>query len=174
MQLPTRKSQQLRQHQHDDERASDLLTPTALERLKETLTRLETVDRPTAVEDVSRSVQLGDLSENAEYQEAKSRLARTDGRIFSLKERIKRAILIQPSSDLSGRVHLGSTVTVEVDGTRKTYRLVGPSESNPAQGRISHLSPLGSALMNHIAGEQVTITLADHKVTYRIHAVTQG
>ncbi len=166
MQLPKRKSTQLRQR--EDDRAADLLTPKALQRLKDEVARLESQDRPIAVEDVSRSVQLGDLSENAEYQEAKARLSRIDGRLFSLKERIKRAILISQTDDGSGRVHLGSTVVLDVEGREKVYQIVGPSEVNPTRGRISHLSPLGSALMQHTAGETVTVQTAEREVAYRI------
>lgn len=166
MQLPTRRSQKLKQHEDDSQ--YHFLTAAGLEWLKRDLRDIETIQRPQAVEDVSTAVQKGDLSENAEYQEAKSRLARIDSRIFSLKERIKRTVIIEQSPDPSGRVRLGSTVVVEMHGERKTYELVGPQETNPTRGRISHLSPLGSALLNHIVGDIVEVETQRGKQMYVI------
>lgn len=114
--------------------------------------------------DVSEAVQKGDLSENAEYQEAKARLSRIDGRIFSLKERIKNAIPIV-EGEATGRVQLGSTVTLRVNERERSYRVVGPSETNPSQGRISHLSPLGVALIDRAVGESVSVNGVDYLIS---------
>ena len=164
MRLPIRKSQLLKPQDDED---IVLLTPGAVERLKRELEDLEKVQKPKAIEDVSRSVQLGDLSENAEYREAKPRLSRIESRIFTIKDRLKRVVLIQkdPSSD---RVQLGSTVVVETAGKRRSYFIVGPRESSPTQGRISHVSPLGLALTGHSAGERVTIQAPNGEVEYQI------
>ncbi len=166
MRLPKRQSQLLRQ-QHEPTGPLHM-TATALQRLKDEIERLQTHDRPQAVEDVSRSVQLGDLSENAEYQEAKSRLARIDGRLFSLQEKIKRAQLIQSNTSQNGQIQLGSTVTLKNGTEQKTYYIVGPHETNPERGRISHLSPLGSALVGHIIGDVVTVQTPSREIAYLI------
>lgn len=165
MQLPKRRSQMLRKQ---DDIGSVLLTSDAILRLKRDLDDLLKNQRPQAVADVSRYVQLGDLSENAEYQEAKSRMARIDGRIFSLQERLKRASVIDTRPNESGLIQLGSTVDLDVAGKRKTYQIVGPHETNPTRGRISHLSPLGLALIGHKAGQSVTVQAQEHEVVYNI------
>lgn len=166
MRLPVRKSQQMRPR---DDEGPVPLTAGGVRRLEADLKRLEVVERPRAVEDVSIAVAKGDLSENAEYQEAKSRLARIDGRIFSIRERLKRVVIIEKTA--TDRVELGSSVTVVVDGKRKTYLIVGPSESNPSQGRISHVSPLGSALLGRIVDDVVSIPTERGNVEYRIEGI---
>lgn len=145
------------------------LTQSAMQRLKRDLEDLQDRQRPQAVEDLTRAREMGDLSENAAYSEAKGRLARIDGRIFSLKERLKYAIPIESGADASGRIRIGATVTVEVGGKERQYEILGSQETNPAKGRISHLSPLGKALMGRKAGEAVTITNAEgREIDYRI------
>lgn len=165
MRVPKRQSQILKR-QRDDETSPIHLTPKGIQRLKDDLHDLEKNQRPQAVEDVSRSVALGDLSENADYQEAKGRLSRIDGRIFGIRERLKRAVVIENEAD--GRVHLGSTVTLFANGHQTTYQIVGPHESNPSRGRISHVSPLGAALLDHAAGESVKIRTENGEVAYDI------
>ncbi len=164
MRLPIRKSALLKKRDDED---VVFLTKSGAEGVKRELERLERIDRPKAIEDVSIAVKQGDLSENAEYQEAKSRLARTDSRIFSLKERLKRISIIQHDAT-SGSDQLGSTVVVEVQGKQKTYEIVGPRESNPARGRISHVSPLGAALLHHTTGETITVETPQGEMSYRI------
>jgi transcription elongation GreA/GreB family factor len=169
MRLPKRTSELFKKNTDDPVLH---LTSDAHEQIKRELGDLQKRQRPQAVEDVSRSRELGDLSENAEYREARHRLSRIDGRIFHLTERLKRVILIEKNLETDGRVRLGSNVTVEVDGQTKTYSIVGPHESNPSYGRISHVSPLGSALLNHVAGERITIPLQNREATYEIKTVT--
>jgi transcription elongation factor GreA len=167
MRLPIRKSQQLKDR--DDEEVV-LLTQGAVDRTRRELEDLETSQRPQAVQDVSEAVAKGDLSENAEYQEAKSRLARIDGRIFSLKDRLKRVSIIQKTG--THTVQLGSTVVVSVNGKEKTYSIVGPRESNPTHGRISHVSPIGSALIGHSVGEWVNVETPNGATTYHIEKIS--
>ena len=149
MRLPQRRSQMLVKHGPE----TDHLTPEAVDRLKNTLHSLEKIDRPKIVEDLSHALTLGDFSENAEYQDAKARLARIDGRIFGLKERIKNAIVIDRGG-ADGSIRLGSTVKFNLAGKEKTYEILGPQEANPSRGKISHLSPLGAALIGKKTGDR--------------------
>jgi len=156
MRLPQRRSQMMVKHGPE----TDHLTEESVNRLKKTLYELENVERPKIVVDLAHAITLGDFSENAEYQDAKARLARIDGRIFGMKERIKNAIVIASGSS-DGMVGLGSTVDVIMNGKQKTYRILGPQEADPSKGRISHLSPLGSALMGKSAGDIVSYITPD-------------
>lgn len=156
MRLPQRRSQQLRDHGP----VSHELTAQAVQRLKETLLRLQKVERPKIVSDLSHALTLGDFSENAEYQDAKARLSRIDGRIFGLQERIRNAIVIKTGSS-DGVIRLGSTVDVNVGGKQRTYRILGAQEADPTRGNISYLSPLGSALIDKRAGDIAEYTTAD-------------
>jgi len=170
MQLPKRRSQMLLKR--DDRVENNYLTPEGIERLKKTLHDLEKIQRPKIVEDLSFALSLGDFSENAEYQDAKHRLSKIDGRIFGMKERIKHAIPITQELHADGEIRLGSTVTVHVAGKQKTYQIVGPHETNPARGRISLLSPIGSALLHHVIGDEVPIQTPSGEILYQISDVT--
>jgi transcription elongation factor GreA len=163
MQLPKRKPAE--QSEHPD--AVIYLKPSGLKRLQDEMKRLKGVDEPQAIQDVAQAVQKGDLSENAEYQESRGRLTRIQNRMVHLAERMKRVILIEETG--SETVQIGSKVTIQApDGAVKTYEIVGPSETNPSYGRISYLSPIGSALMSHAVDDAVTLTLRGEDVVYRI------
>jgi transcription elongation GreA/GreB family factor len=132
---------------------SDHVTPEMLERMTQTLHTLQKVDRPKIVVDLAHAITLGDFSENAEYQDAKARLSRIDGRIFGLQQRIKYAVVIDRGTS-NGSINIGSTVKFNLAGKEKTYEILGPQESNPSRGKISYLSPLGAALLGKKAGEK--------------------
>ena len=147
------------------------LTAEGIERLKRTLKELES-QRPKIVEDLTFAISLGDLSENAEYQDAKHRLSKTDGRIFSIKDRLKNVIRINEQPTTTGHVRLGSNVVLAVAGKQKGYQIVGPQEANPSRGRISLLSPLGAALIGHGVGETITVETPGGQMDYGIVEVT--
>ncbi|MCI0479336.1 transcription elongation factor GreA [Candidatus Uhrbacteria bacterium] len=154
MRIPTRKSQQLRVQEVRD----DVISAWKLQRLKDDLEDLEKRQRPLVVEDLADARSKGDLSENAEYQDARGKLSRMDSRIFSLKERIKNAVVIEEGAGPKGQVRIGSTVVLSIDGHQRQYSIVGSQETDPSRGRISYRSPLGAALMGHRVGETVTLT----------------
>ena len=123
--------------------------------------------QPDAAREVSRLAEMGDFSENAEYQLAKGRLRGINNRIMVLENQLNRAEIIQKHTP-GGVVRLGDTVTVECNGKQKTYQILGSSETNPEKGIISQTSPIGSGLLGHKVGEIVTISLNTKKVSYRI------
>ncbi|HTK04888.1 MAG TPA: transcription elongation factor GreA [Candidatus Eisenbacteria bacterium] len=169
MRIPKRKSEESRKY---GKRADDFLTSAAVRKLQDDLRRLTDISRPRAVEDLTRARDMGDLSENAAYSEAKGRLGKIDSVIFSLKEKLKNAVLIEPGAGPGGRIRIGSTVTVAVNGKERTYAILGSQETNPTAGRISHLSPLGSALIGRKAGDEVLVkNAAGDEVAYRIIGV---
>lgn len=144
------------------------LSAEKLARLKAELIDLESAQLLPAADEVRRTSEMGDRSENAAYTEARARLNRIHSRIMSLKERIRQAIVIESGPDPSGRVRIGSTVVVEVNGQRKEYEILGSQETSPARGRISHVSPLGAVLLGHRIDETVTVTANSKNVEYRI------
>jgi len=169
MRIPQRRSQT--QRLKDAESLSRELTPEAVERLKKTLEYLEHTERPKIVEDLAHAITLGDFSENAEYQDAKARLSRIDGRIFGLKDRIRLAIVIEKGPSASGAVAIGSTVRVRSNGIEKTWKILGSQESNPSRCQISYLSPIGSALLTKKPGEKVEINTPNGTTIYEIISV---
>jgi transcription elongation factor GreA len=168
MQLPLRRSQ--RNKIHDDE-GPLYLTVAGIKLKEKELERLEKRDQPRAVEDVSVAVAKGDLSENAEYHEARGRLSHIQARVFALKDQLRRAVTINETQGPSGRVQIGSTVVLEQEEKEKTYQIVGPQETNPSRGRISHLSPLGAALLGKKVGEDVIIKTDASETTYKVTSI---
>lgn len=152
MRLPIRRAERLKTGGDD---GPVQLTKEGLEKLKRKLEQLEKQELPEAIEDVRRTAEFGDFSENAEYQEAKWRMRRLHGQIFGLKEKIKRATVIKPDASLIGTVQLGSTIVIEKDGSQQAFHIVGPDEADPGRGWISYLSPLGRTLISHRVGDEV-------------------
>lgn len=140
--------------------------------LTKELHTLKTVSRREIADRLEAAKALGDLSENAEYHEAKDSMAMLDGRIFELEELLKTAKIIDSHVESNGTVRIGSTVTVEVNGKEKSFHIVGSSEADPAAGRISNESPIGSALLGATEGSVVMVTTPGGQVAYRIKKVS--
>jgi transcription elongation factor GreA len=142
------------------------LTAAGLASLREELDRLVRIERPAVIERVKHARELGDLRENAEYHAAREEQSFLEGRIRHLDERIRTAVIIEGAVD--GSVVIGSTVTLEHDGERSELTIVGSTEADPAQGRISQVSPVGRALLGHRAGDEVVVRTPGHEARYRI------
>ncbi len=172
MRLPKRLSQTLR----DQDTSDDVvyLTPKGKQKLESELIRIEQIELPPTLESMKFALSLGDYSENAEYQDAKWKLARMHSRILTIKDRLKRAIIIVGDDD-DDRVTMGSTVTVVVNGIKRRYTIVGPQEANPSRGRISHLSPVGSALLGKRVGDHLSVPREDDQpLEYEILAISSS
>lgn len=114
-------------------------------------------ERPAIAESIKLAKDLGDLSENSEYEAAKNAQAFNEGRIRELNYMINNAQIIEDSNGAK-EVRIGSTVTVrDDDGDEMTYTIVGSSEAKPAQGRISNESPVGKALLGKHARQKVNV-----------------
>ena len=128
------------------------------------------MSRPEVVLRVKNARELGDLRENADYEAARNEQSFLEGRIRTIEQMLKTAVVI--GADHTGEVMLGSTVRVEVDGDEMTFRIVGSTEADPAGGWISNVSPVGKALVGHAAGEDVAVTLPGGTSSYRIIEVS--
>ena len=143
------------------------LTKEKYEELKQELAYLKTEERKKIAESLEYAKSLGDLSENAEYHEARDKQADVEDRIQELEETLKNAQIISAhSADL---VEVGTTVsTKRDDGRTEDFAIVGPEEADLPAGKISHESPLGSALLGHKKGETVTVTTPRGEINYKI------
>ncbi len=166
MRLPTRRAEKSRQQLQQDPDVH--LTPATIERLKRQLEDLIRVQQPGAKLELQCAQEMGDLSENFGYQEAKARLRRINDRILSLQERITHAIPIVQGTDADGRIRIGSTVVVESDGIELKFEVLGSQETSPSHGRISHASPLGMALIGHGVDDAVRIQTPHGEKIYKI------
>ncbi len=163
MQVPKRRSEAAIKR----ESGPFLVTADGLQRLHKTLLRLQG-ELPEMISEVERTKAHGDFSENAAYQDAKHTLRRTYGRIDNIKDRIKRAEIIEQGPNTTGKVQIGSTVVLETSGKQVTFEILGHHEANPSSGRISDQSPLGQALLGRAVGESVEIPVKTGSVTYHI------
>lgn len=141
------------------------LTKNGLERLNADLEALRKRRREVA-QRIHTAKEFGDLSENSEYEDAKNEQAFVEGRILELQEMIKRARVVLKNGN--GKIELGSTVILKIDGTSIEYTLVGASESDPSTGKISIESPLGYSLVGKTKGEKVETQTPNGKITYQI------
>jgi len=149
-----------------------VITKEGLERLENELNELMSVKRPEIINRIKTAKELGDLSENAEYTAAKEEQSFIEGRIQELEGVIKHAKVVNGNGqNNSGVIGVGSKVTVEIAGQRDTFEIVGPTESDPTNGKISIDSPVGQALLSHRAKESVSVETPDGKVAYKIIAV---
>ena len=143
------------------------VTADGLLRLREELDDLVRVRRPEIIARVRAARELGDLSENADYEAARKEQSFAEGRIAQLESMIRHATIIQAPSG-GDEVVLGSTVLVESPDGEETYTIVGSSEARPAEGRISNTSPIGLALLGHHAGDDVVVRAPVGELHYRI------
>lgn len=135
------------------------ITKEGLEKLREELTRLERVERPSVIKAIAEARSHGDLSENAEYHAAKERQSFIEGRIGELHTKLATSEIIDCSNLPDDRIVFGTTVLLNdlKTGDEFKIRLVGPDESNADNGDISVLSPLGRALISKEPGDEIQV-----------------
>ncbi len=150
-----------------------LVTKEGLEKLKEELNFLKEVKRKEVADRLKEAISYGDLSENAEYEEAKNEQAFVEGRVIELEEKIKYAKIIDSSAHKMASVQLGSTVVVQNISSKKEvdeeeYSIVGSTEADPINHKISNVSPVGKALLDHKVGDVVKVVAPAGVIEYRI------
>jgi len=166
MRLPNRKKE-LENNQLKGDDGPVYLTKAGLEKLKHQLTDLE-IQHKQAVKDTQTTGEMGDFSENAEYQEAKHRMRNIANRMTIIREKLKNIILIEKDEHDADTIQLGSHVVLDMNGRVLRFEIVGPHEANPLNGRISHVSPLGSHLIGHKAGKKISVVTAGDELIYSI------
>ena len=133
-------------------------TKEGYQKLNDELDYLKNVRREEIKEALKEARSYGDLSENSEYDEARTQQGMNEARIAELEELVKNAVIMSDEEMAKGKVSIGSTVTVKYkDGNEKSYDIVGSNEVDPLKGKISDLSPIGSALIGHEVGDIVYI-----------------
>ena len=156
-----------------------LVTKDGLKKIIEELHNLKTVKRQEIASRLKEAISYGDLSENAEYEEAKNDQAFIEGRILELEKQVKNAKLITESTSTKAAkstvIDIGSVVTVRNatdDDEPETYTIVGSMEADPLNHKISNESPIGKALLGHSKGETVDVEAPAGKFTYEVLKVS--
>ncbi|MBX4195453.1 transcription elongation factor GreA [Candidatus Parcubacteria bacterium] len=147
---------------------TEYLTQSKFDEFKKELEYLKTEKRTEIAKSLEYAKSLGDLSENAEYHEARNSQAVVEDRISHLEALLKSASIV--SSHSTDTVAVGTTVTLkrESDGSKKTFTIVGSEESDAAGGKISVRSPLGSAAMGKSKGESFSFETPSGTMTYKV------
>ena len=148
-----------------------------LDTLKEELHYLETTREKEVAELIKEARSFGDLSENSEYDEAKNTQGLVENRITELEQMIKNAVIIDESELSVDSVSVGTHVTIQMTGEDETeeYDIVGRTEADPLNGKISDESPVGHALLGRAVGAKTEVLLpTGHTVEYTVLAITHA
>ena len=145
------------------------LTAEGKKKLEEELEYLTTVRRHEVAEAIKSAKEEGDLSENSAYDEAKLAQGFLEGRVQTIEAQLRNAVLIDKNGH-SGKVDIGSTVTVTEDGDsdKETYQIVGSAEADPLEGKISNESPIGQALLGAKPGDKVKAETPGGEIEFKV------
>lgn len=151
----------------DDEQ---IISPEGYEKLKQELDHLVNEKRKEIADRIEKAKELGDLSENAEYHEAKDAQAFNEARIAEINNTLKNVKVVEQKKS-NNEVSMGSTVTISDGDKEKKYTIVSFNEVDPAEGKISNESPIGTALLGKKKGQSVTINTPNGEKEYKIKKI---
>ena len=143
------------------------LSAEALEQMKIELEHRKKIIRREISEKILHAKEMGDLSENFEYQTAKEEQSLNETRIMEIESMLHDVVLVKNSQGASS-IALGTKFIVETEGKKKTYSLVGSNEANPLEGKISNESPIGIAFLGHKTGDNVEFEAPSGTIKYKI------
>jgi transcription elongation factor GreA len=147
------------------------LSKEGLTKLRSELDEMISVKRPEVANRIHDAKEHGDLSENAEYEDAKNEQAFVEGKIQTLEALIKNATIIDENHSTE-HVQIGSTVSVESGDGAETFTIVGSAEAKPGEGRISNESPVGRALLGKRKGDKIVVRVPAGDFSYKIVSIT--
>ncbi len=153
------------------ERNQELVTPEGMEKLQQELSHLTEVRRKEIADRIRQAREFGDISENSEYDDAKTEQGLLERRISELQRRVRNVRVVDLSEAVSDdSVDLGTRVTLRVVGKKeeRTFQIVGANESDPPSGKLSHASPVGRAVLKRRVGEKVTVATPRGSTEYEI------
>lgn len=148
-------------------RQTTILTREGYHKLSKELEEIRENKRPKAVERLKKAREMGDLSENSEYVAAREELNIVDAKIAELEEILKIAEIKDKSADLTV-IEVGDTIVVKTNGAIETYTLVGEHETNISEGKLSHKSPIGAALVGKHKGQTVQVVTPGGSTEYTV------
>lgn len=150
---------------------SQYFSKEGLEKLKAELEERVNVLRPEIAVRIKEAKELGDISENAEFDAAKNAQAANEGRIEEIKSALENAVIISTADSSGGIVRVGSSIKVDSKNGVQQFVVVGAAESDPANGFISNESPLGAAFLGHKKGDKVEVKTPKGVTQYTIKEV---
>jgi transcription elongation factor GreA len=149
------------------------ISKDGLDKLRAELDEMLAVRRPEIAQRIHDAKEHGDLSENAEYEDAKNEQAFVEGEVMRLEGILSSAQVIEESKGKKDSVRVGAVVTIVEEGTKEkeVYHLVGSAEANPQDGKISIESPLGKAILGAKVGDKVQVNAPEGKITFIVKAI---
>lgn len=145
------------------------ISAEALVEMKGELVHRIKVLRPLIAQKISDAKELGDISENFEYHDAKEQQAQNEVRIVNIQHMISTASIVEDKA--GGTINLGSKFTVKAGSLEREFQLVGENEANPLAGKISNVSPLGAAFVGKATGDKVAVNVPSGVITYEVIAI---
>jgi transcription elongation factor GreA len=149
-----------------DKKDAVYITKEGLKKLKSELAVLVDEKRPEIAKKIKEAREMGDISENSAYDDARQEQAFIEGRIEELEEIIKNAVIREVKAKDS--VDVGAKVVVHIEGDEEEFHIVGATEADPLNRKISHESPLGSALLGKKVGEKIKVEAPVGDLTYTV------
>ncbi len=158
----------------DDGEKAILVTKEGLVKLKEELKHLKNVKRKEVAARIKEAISYGDLSENSEYEEAKNEQAFVEGQILELESKVKHAKIIS-DKHTAKTVQIGSTVHLvnmsKANKEKEVYTIVGSTEADPFEAKISNESPVGAALLDKAKGDKVKVMTPSGSIEYKLEKI---
>jgi transcription elongation factor GreA len=145
-----------------------IISQEGYDKLKKEIDYLSNTKRKEIADRIEKAKELGDLSENAEYQDAKDEQAFNEGRLMEITGLLKNLTVVEGDNNNHGEVTMGSKVTVKVNGTQKEYTIVSFNEADPVEGKISNESPLGVAFSGRRKGSKIKVQTPRGEFEYEI------
>ncbi len=143
------------------------LTKDGADKLKAELEDLVKNQRPKIAQELKEAKEYGDLSENASWDAAKDHQSFIEGRISELEHILRNVVIIEAPKKKT-KISIGSTVHLEIEEGKQIYTIVGSTEANPTEGKISNESPIGKALMGKSKGEEITLEVPSGEMVFKI------
>jgi transcription elongation factor GreA len=147
------------------------LSKEGLEQVRHELDELVNVKRAEVAARIHEAKEHGDITENAEYEDAKNEQAFVEGRIQTLSALVKNAVVIEENHS-STHVQIGSHVSLQSEDGKESFQIVGSAEAAPAEGKISNESPVGRALLGRKKGDEVTVSVPAGDTKYKILSIS--
>lgn len=149
---------------------NQIITQEGYNKLKEELEHSTAVKRRKIANRIEKAKELGDLSENAEYHEAKDAQAFNEGRIIEINNILKNVEVVEEGEKNNGTIRMGSTIIAvnKATNNEKEFKIVSFNEADPLEGKISNESPMGMAFIDKKKGQEVTVETPRGEVKYKI------
>ncbi len=145
------------------------LSSTALASIKAELVHRIKILRPEIAQKIGDAKEMGDLSENFAYHEAREQQAMNETRVIDIQDMLVNAVVVDEKK--GGHIGIGSNFIARAGAVERPFEIVGENEANPMTGKISNVSPLGSAFLGHVVGDLVTVNTPSGKMEYEIISI---